>query len=47
MLLTMHDGRTRLSRDVERDLREHFPKLVFDTVIPATSGSASAELRRP
>ena len=34
MLLTMHDGRTRLSRDVERDLREHFPKLVFDTVIP-------------
>jgi chromosome partitioning protein len=34
MLLTMHDGRTRLSRDVESDLREHFPKLVFDTVIP-------------
>ena len=34
MLLTMHDGRTRLSRDVERDLREHFPKLVFETVIP-------------
>ena len=34
MLLTVHDGRTRLSRDVERDLREHFPKLVFDTVIP-------------
>jgi chromosome partitioning protein len=34
MLLTMHDGRTRLSRDVERDMREHFPKLVFDTVIP-------------
>jgi chromosome partitioning protein len=34
MLLTMHDGRTRLSRDVERDLRGHFPKLVFDTVIP-------------
>ncbi|HYY06939.1 MAG TPA: ParA family protein [Candidatus Limnocylindria bacterium] len=34
MLLTMHDGRTRLARDVEREVREHFPKLVFDTVIP-------------
>ena len=34
MLLTMHDGRTRLARDVEAEVREHFPKLVFDTVIP-------------
>jgi chromosome partitioning protein len=34
MLLTMHDGRTRLAQDVERDVREHFPTLVFDTVIP-------------
>jgi chromosome partitioning protein len=34
MLLTMHDGRTRLAQDVERDVREHFPELVFDTVIP-------------
>ena len=34
MLLTMHDNRTRLGRDVERDVREHFPNLVFDTVIP-------------
>jgi chromosome partitioning protein len=34
MLLTMHDGRTRLAQDVEREVREHFPKLVFDTVIP-------------
>jgi chromosome partitioning protein len=34
MLLTMHDGRTRLAQDVERDVREHFPDLVFDTVIP-------------
>ncbi|MCW2993559.1 MAG: ParA family protein [Conexibacter sp.] len=34
MLLTMHDGRTRLARDVEREVREHFPDLVFDTVIP-------------
>jgi chromosome partitioning protein len=34
MLLTMHDGRTRLGQDVEREVREHFPELVFDTVIP-------------
>ncbi len=34
MLLTMHDGRTRLAQDVEREIREHFPELVFDTVIP-------------
>src|SRR5829696_2652611 len=34
MLLTMHDSRTRLGRDVEREVREHFPALVFDTVIP-------------
>ncbi len=34
MLLTMHDGRTRLAQDVEREVREHFPELVFDTVIP-------------
>jgi len=34
MLLTMHDGRTRLAQDVEREVREHFPSLVFDTVIP-------------
>ncbi len=34
MLLTMHDGRTRLAQDVEREVRAHFPALVFDTVIP-------------
>jgi chromosome partitioning protein len=34
MLLTMHDGRTRLAQDVEREVRQHFPSLVFDTVIP-------------
>jgi chromosome partitioning protein len=34
MLLTMHDSRTRLGRDVEREVRTHFPDLVFDTVIP-------------
>ncbi|MGH2913905.1 MAG: ParA family protein [Solirubrobacteraceae bacterium] len=34
MLLTMHDGRTRLAQDVESEVRRHFPALVFDTVIP-------------
>jgi chromosome partitioning protein len=34
MLLTMHDGRTRLAQDVEHEVRQHFPELVFDTVIP-------------
>ena len=34
LVLTMHDARTRLGRDVERDVREHFPGLVFGTVIP-------------
>jgi chromosome partitioning protein len=34
MLLTMHDARTRLGQDVEREVREHFPDLVFETVIP-------------
>jgi chromosome partitioning protein len=34
MLLTMHDARTRLAQDVERELRAHFPELVYETVIP-------------
>ena len=34
MILTMHDARTRLAQDVEREVREHFPELVFETVIP-------------
>jgi chromosome partitioning protein len=34
MLITMHDARTRLAQDVEREVRAHFPDLVFDTVIP-------------
>ena len=32
--ITMHDERTRLAQDVERELRAHFPELVFETVIP-------------
>jgi chromosome partitioning protein len=34
MLLTMHDSRTKLAQDVEREVRAYFPSLVFDTVIP-------------
>jgi chromosome partitioning protein len=34
MILTMHDARTRLAQDVEREVRQHFPELVFETVIP-------------
>jgi chromosome partitioning protein len=34
MLLTMHDNRTRLARDVAAEVRAHFPELLFDTVIP-------------
>lgn len=34
VVITMHDERTRLAGDVERELRQHFPEHVFDTVIP-------------
>jgi chromosome partitioning protein len=42
MLLTMHDGRTRLASDVEREMREHFPELMFRTVIPRSVRLAEA-----
>ncbi len=34
MVLTMHDPRTHLARDVESEVRQHFPEMVFSTVIP-------------
>ncbi|MQA73005.1 MAG: AAA family ATPase [Solirubrobacterales bacterium] len=34
VLITMHDERTRLARDVEAELRHHLSEQVFDTVIP-------------
>ena len=44
----MHDGRTRLARDVEREVRTHFPQLVFETVIPRNVRIGEApELRAP
>ena len=46
VLITMHDERTRLAQDVERELREHFPEMVFETVDPAQRpGRRGAELR--
>lgn len=34
VLLTMHDGRTNLSRQIVEDVRAHFPGRVFETIIP-------------
>ncbi len=34
MLLTMADKRTRLSEEVESEVRSHFPEHMFETVIP-------------
>ena len=42
VLITMHDDRTRLSRDVERELREHLPARVFKTVVPRNVRVAEA-----
>jgi chromosome partitioning protein len=42
VVITMHDERTRLAHDVERELREHFPGLVFKTVIPRSVRVAEA-----
>jgi chromosome partitioning protein len=42
MLLTMHDERTKLAQDVERQLREHFAELMFRTVIPRSVRVAEA-----
>ena len=46
VVITMHDERTKLAQDVERELREHFPELMFRTVIPAQRpGRRGPELR--
>ncbi len=42
VLITMHDERTRLAQDVERELREHLPAKVFDTVVPRSVRVAEA-----
>jgi chromosome partitioning protein len=42
ILLTMADGRTRLSADVEAELRRHFGDLVFTTTVPRSVRLAEA-----
>jgi chromosome partitioning protein len=42
VLLTMVDGRTRLSADVEAEVRRHFGALVFETAVPRSVRLAEA-----
>jgi chromosome partitioning protein len=42
LLLTMADHRTRLSQQVEANVREHFGGLVFETVVPRSVRLAEA-----
>jgi chromosome partitioning protein len=42
MVLTMADGRTRLSADVAGEVRRHFGDLVFDAVVPRSVRLAEA-----
>jgi len=42
VLLTMADARTRLSADVEAEVRRHFGDLVFDAVVPRSIRVAEA-----
>lgn len=42
ILLTMFDVRTRLSQEVEENVRRHFGEQVFETVIPRTVRLAEA-----
>jgi chromosome partitioning protein len=42
VLLTMADARTRLSTDVEAEVRKHFGGLVFDAVVPRSVRVAEA-----
>lgn len=42
VLMTMFDGRTKLSNQVVHEVREHFGSAVFETVIPRTTRLAEA-----
>jgi chromosome partitioning protein len=42
VLMTMFDGRTRLSQQVVGEVRQYFGEVVFDTVIPRTTRLAEA-----
>jgi chromosome partitioning protein len=42
VVLTMFDGRTRLSVDVVQEVRKYFPDQVFKTIIPRSIRLAEA-----
>jgi chromosome partitioning protein len=42
VVLTMYDIRTRLSADVVREIKRHFPSEVFSTIIPRSVRLAEA-----
>lgn len=42
IVLTMHDERTNLSKDVASEVREHFSSLVYDTIVPRNVRLAEA-----
>lgn len=42
LVLTMVDVRTNLARQVEKDIRAHFPGLTFDTMVPRNVRLAEA-----
>ena len=42
IVLTMYDDRMKLTRDVEREVREHFPGKVFEAVVPRNVRLAEA-----
>jgi chromosome partitioning protein len=42
IVMTMFDGRTKLSHQVVDEVRQHFGRLVFETVIPRTTRLAEA-----
>lgn len=41
-ILTMYDGRTNLAREVVKEVRKHFGKYIFDTMIPRNIRLAEA-----
>ena len=42
IVMTMYDGRTRLSQQVLEEVREHFSELIFETTIPRATRLAEA-----
>ena len=42
VVMTMYDGRTKLSQQVVSEVREHFGEQVFETMIPRSTRLAEA-----